>query len=98
MTINQRTEQDRLYFAPVGRLDTMTAWEFEKTLTDSLENINELVLDLTDLIYVSSAGLRAILKAHKIMSRRGGMKVIGVGEMVSEIFEVTGFADMLTIE
>ena len=78
-----------------GRLDTATAPELEKCIEESL---NELVFDFTDLEYISSAGLRVILKAQKIMNGKGGMKVINVNESIMDVFEITGFADFLTIE
>ena len=81
-----------------GRLDTATAPELEKCIEESLDQINELVFDLTDLEYISSAGLRVILKAQKIMNGKGGMKVINVNESIMDVFEITGFADFLTIE
>ena len=81
-----------------GRLDTATAPELEKCIEESLDQINELVFDFTDLEYISSAGLRVILKAQKIMNGKGGMKVINVNESIMDVFEITGFADFLTIE
>ena len=98
MFINKKTEQETLFFAPTGRLDTTTASEFEKELEVSLAGVKKLVLDLKDIAYVSSAGLRVILKAQKCMASQGGMKVTGVNSMVMEVFEITGFADILTIE
>lgn len=96
MTINKKVEQVRLSLGPVGRLDTGTAPELEREVQSSLDGIEELVLDLTELDYVSSAGLRVILKAHKLM--HGNLRVIGANETVMEIFEITGFTDILTIE
>lgn len=81
-----------------GRLDTATAPELEKCIEESLDQINDLVFDFTDLEYISSAGLRVILKAQKIMNGKGGMKVINVNESIMDVFEITGFADFLTIE
>ena len=76
----------------------MTAPDLEKALKDSLDGITELVLDFEQLEYISSAGLRVLLSAQKIMNRQGSMKVTHVNETVMEIFEVTGFMDILTIE
>ena len=87
-----------LTIALQGRLDTTTAPELEKELQASLEGASELTLDFSELEYVSSAGLRVLLFAHKAMSGKGGMKVIQANEIVKEVFEVTGFADILTIE
>ena len=81
-----------------GRLDTTTAPELETELKASLDDISELVLDMEKLDYVSSAGLRVLLSAQKVMAKKGGMKVIHVNDTVMEIFEVTGFSDILDIE
>ena len=76
----------------------MTSPELEAELNDSLKNADSLVLNFSKLDYISSAGLRVLLSAHKAMSTKGGMKVINVNEIVREVFDVTGFADILTIE
>lgn len=81
-----------------GRLDTVTAPQLEQELQASLEGISELTLDFEKLEYISSAGLRVLLSTEKTMVERGGMKIIHVSELISEIFEVTGFSDILTIE
>lgn len=81
-----------------GRLDTATAPDLEKELKESLDGVTELILDFSELEYVSSAGLRVILSMQKIMSKQGSMVIRGVNDVVMEIFEVTGFADILTIE
>lgn len=81
----------------IGRLDTVTGPELEKELQD-LTDINKLILDFTKLDYISSAGLRILLTAHKQMSKQGEMVVLHPIESVMEIFEVTGFDDILTIE
>ena len=81
-----------------GRLDTTTAPELEKELKDSLDGVDALTLDFAKLDYISSAGLRVLLSAHKAMSKKDGMKVVNVNEIVQEVFDVTGFADILTIE
>jgi anti-sigma B factor antagonist len=80
-----------------GRLDTITAPELERELRELLPHVKELVLDFEKLEYISSAGLRVLLSAQKTMSRQGTMKLIHVSEAVREIFEVTGFSDILTI-
>ena len=87
-----------LSIALEGRLDTLTAPELEAELNKSLPDANSLVLDFRKLEYISSAGLRVLLSAHKQMSAKNGMKVINVNEIVQEVFDVTGFADILTIE
>ena len=82
----------------VGRLDTTTAPELEATIDACAAGINELVLDCSALEYVSSAGLRVILKAQKLMNEKGAMKLTHVNETIMEVFDITGFADILTIE
>ena len=98
MTITKKQDGTNLEIALEGRLDTMTAPELEKELNASLDNADTLTLDFASLAYISSAGLRVLLSAHKAMSRKGGMKVVNVNEIVKEVFDVTGFADILTIE
>ena len=97
MTIEKKMNGNALEIAVEGRLDTMTP-ELEAELNKSLEGAETLTMDFSKLEYISSAGLRVLLSAHKAMSAKGGMKVIHVNEIVQEVFEVTGFADILTIE
>ena len=82
----------------VGRLDTTTAPSLEKTINEDIGGVKNLILDLKGLEYISSAGLRVVLGAQKKMKQVGSMKVINVCENVMEVFEITGFADILTIE
>ena len=98
MNITRKTEGSTLIIALEGRLDTMTAPELEAELKASMDSADKLVLDFTALDYISSAGLRVLLSAHKAMSAKGGMKVIHVNEVVQEVFDVTGFCDILAIE
>ena len=98
MTITKNRNGNVLNIALEGRLDTTTAPELEGELKTSLDGVTELVFDFTKLDYISSAGLRVLLSAQKQMSKQGSMKVTHVNEMVMEVFEVTGFADILTIE
>ena len=98
MTITKNMNGTTLEIALEGRLDTMTAPELEAALNESLNGAESLVLDFSKLEYISSAGLRVLLSAHKAMSGKGGMKVTNVNEIVREVFDVTGFADILTIE
>ncbi len=98
MTITKELNGTELKVALEGRLDTMTAPELEAELNQNLGNAESLTLDFSKLDYISSAGLRVLLSAHKAMSAKGGMKVTNVNEIVKEVFEVTGFADILTIE
>ena len=98
MTIAKKQNGNALEIALEGRLDTMTAPELEAELKGSLDAANSLTLDFAKLDYISSAGLRVLLSAHKAMSGKGGMKVTHVNEIVQEVFDVTGFSDILTIE
>jgi anti-sigma B factor antagonist len=98
MTINKSVTGTTLTVEVEGRLDTMTAPELERVLKDSLQGITELIFDFDALAYVSSAGLRVLLSAQKIMNKQGSMVIRNVCEMVMEVFEVTGFSDILTVE
>ena len=98
MTIEKTLNGDSAKLVVVGRLDTQTAPELEKEIEDVSSNLKELVFDMTGLEYVSSAGLRVILKAQKIMNTKGSMKLIGVNDSIMEVFDITGFLDILTIE
>lgn len=98
MTITKNLNGTALEIALAGRLDTMTAPELEAELNKDLGDADNLTLDFGKLDYISSAGLRVLLTAHKAMAAKGGMKICNVNEVVQEVFEVTGFADILTIE
>ncbi len=98
MQINYTKEATTLTATIEGRIDTLTAPEFEKNLCEMLGGITELVLDMAKVEYVSSAGLRVILKVQKVMFNQGKMKLIHVNETVMEVFEITGFSDILHIE
>ena len=98
LTINKSFADTKLTVALEGRLDTTTAPELEQSLQESIPDASELVMDFEKLEYISSAGLRVLLSAQKIMNRQGSMKVIHVNETIMEILEVTGFVDILTIE
>ena len=98
MTIEKITEGNKLTIALSGRLDTTTAPKLETELKQNISGVEKLVLDLTALEYLSSAGLRVLLSAQKVMNRQGHMVVRNVNEIIMEIFEVTGFVDVLTIE
>lgn len=98
MTINKTINGANMIIALDGRLDTTTAPELESVLKDSLPGIKELVFDFEKLEYISSAGLRVLLFAQKTMSRQGSMKILKVCDVIMEIFEVTGFSDILTIK
>ena len=96
MNINFNRNGEELQVSVEGRLDTITAPDFESALLNNSEGISSLVIDCEDLVYVSSAGLRVLLAAHKRM--KGAMKLINVCELVMEVFEMTGFADIWVIE
>ena len=99
MTITQNRNGASLTIAVSGRLDTMTSPELEAVIDAETENAAEVVLDFSELEYISSAGLRVLLSTQKKMTKQGGsIKVTNINETVSEIFEVTGFADILNIE
>ena len=98
LTINKTIENGKALFALEGRLDTTTAPELEQELKGSLDGITSLTLDMKELSYISSAGLRILLSAQKIMNKQGAMKVVNVNDTIIAIFDVTGFSDILTIE
>ena len=98
MTINKTMDGKTLNVALEGRLDTVTAPELEASLREDLEKADSLVLDFGKLEYISSAGLRVLLSAHKSMVPKGGMKVTHANDIVKEVFDVTGFSDILNIE
>jgi len=98
MTIEKTINGSELVVAITGRLDTATSPQLENELKDSLEGIDCLVLDFTGLEYLSSAGLRVLLAAQKIMNKQGEMTVKNVNDTIAEIFEVTGFCDILNIQ
>ena len=97
MTITKEFNEGLLNVALEGRLDTTTAPELEAELKD-LAGVTSLVFNFEDLEYISSAGLRVLLGAQKIMSKQGGMVIKNVNDTIMEVFEITGFADILTIE
>ncbi len=98
MTIGKKQNGDELTVVLEGRLDTTTAPKLEAELKRSLDGIKALVFDIEKLEYISSAGLRVLLSAQKVMNKQGEMKIIGANEAIMEIFEVTGFVDILNIE
>lgn len=98
MTIEKNVNANALTITLSGRLDTTTAPQLESELKASIEGIENLILDFAGLEYLSSAGLRVLLSAQKIMNKQGAMVVKNVNETIQEIFEVTGFCDILTIE
>ena len=98
MTIEIKRNSEETIIELVGRLDTTTAPALDKTINEDIGDTKNLVLDLKGLEYISSAGLRVLLSAQKKMQKIGSMKLVGVSEAVMEVFEMTGFSDILTIE
>ncbi len=98
MEITKTQDGSTLTITLAGRLDTSTSPQLEETIESSLDGINALAFDFTDLDYISSAGLRVLLSAQKKMNAAGTMVVKNVCEPIMEVFEMTGFADILTIE
>ncbi|MBR4349069.1 MAG: STAS domain-containing protein [Fibrobacter sp.] len=98
MTINKTKENDCLKIALEGRLDTLTAPKLDAEIQGALDGIKSLVFDFEKLAYISSAGLRILLAAQKIMNKQGTMVIRNAGPEIREIFDVTGFSDILTLE
>ncbi|MCI8563120.1 MAG: STAS domain-containing protein [Lachnospiraceae bacterium] len=98
MTIEKLENEKELTMLLTGRLDTTTAPQLEGELKNGLDGVESLVLDFKELEYLSSAGLRILLAAQKTMNKQGKMVIRNVNEVIQEVFEVTGFADILTIE
>ena len=98
MTIEKTLNASELTVKVGGRLDTTTAPELEATIKENIADVTKLILDFSELDYLSSAGLRVLLQAQKTMNKQGEMIIKNVNETINEIFEVTGFVDILTIE
>ncbi|RKM61230.1 anti-sigma factor antagonist [Butyrivibrio sp. CB08] len=98
MTINKIANGNELTIALEGRLDTTTAPQLDDELKTALEGVTKLEFNFEKLEYISSAGLRVLLSAQKVMNKQGSMVIKNVNEEIKEIFEVTGFVDILTIE
>lgn len=98
MTINKTLDASTLTIALEGRLDTNTAPSLEAELKQNIDGITELVFDFAELAYISSAGLRVLLSAQKVMNRQGSMTIKNSNDDILEVFEVTGFCDILTLE
>jgi anti-sigma B factor antagonist len=97
MNINKTLEEDKLTIELEGRLDTNTAPDLDAELKKDLPNVKELVLDFKELVYISSAGLRVVLSTQKTMNKQGKMEIVNVNDLIMEVFEATGFIDILTI-
>lgn len=98
MNIEKNLDNNKLTLKVIGRLDTNTAPELDETLKSELDNVVELIFDFEELEYISSAGLRVILSTQKIMNKQGSMVITNVQDMVMEVFDATGFSDILTIQ
>ena len=98
MKIEKQLNGTELYLKAEGRLDTNTSTEFEAALKENIDGLTSLVLDFETLDYISSAGLRVLLSAQKVMNKQGTMVIRNVNDTIREIFELTGFIDVLTIE
>lgn len=98
LSINKKVNGTELELSLAGRLDTTTASELETTVKGNIAGVESLVFDFAKLEYISSAGLRVLLSAQKIMNKQGAMAVTNVCDEIQEIFEVTGFSDILTIK
>ena len=98
MKVNKISDGKKLTFEVEGRVDTTTAPELEKEINNSIANVENFVIDFSKVEYISSAGLRVLLVAQKTMNKQGSMKITNVSSDIMEIFEVTGFVDILTIE
>ena len=98
MNIEVKRKSEEVIIEVEGRLDTTTAPSLDKTINENINDVNVLVLDLKELKYISSAGLRVLLSAQKKIQKNGSMKVRNVCEEIMEIFDMTGFTDILTIE
>ena len=98
MEIKKVLDGSALTLQIVGRLDAVSAFQLDKDLSESLAGVDDLTVDLADLEYVSSAGLRVLLKTQKRMDRQGSMKIRNIRDNVREVLDMTGFSDFLTIE
>ncbi len=98
MNIKKKKDGNTLTVMIAGRIDTATAPEVDARINESLDGVESLILDFTNVNYVSSAGLRVLLVLQKLMMKKGGMKLIGVNDDVNDVFEVTGFDEILTYE
>ncbi len=98
MTISKKQQGSELEIALSGRLDTTTAPQLESELKQSIEGVTALKMDFSELEYISSAGLRVLLAAQKVMNKQGSMVICHANDTIMEVFEITGFVDILTIE
>lgn len=98
MTVEVKKDGEKLMIIPEGRIDAVTANDFSKAIDDNIEGVKDLTFDFEKLEYISSAGLRVLLTSQKNMSKIGSMKLIHVADVIMDVFNITGFSDILTIE
>mgnify|MGYP003405972846 FL=1 len=98
MVIDKKKNGTQMTVALTGRLDTITAPELESSLKEDIDGVTELNFDFTNLEYISSAGLRVLLSAQKIMNKQGSMVVKNANDMIKDVFDVTGFSDILKVD
>ncbi len=98
MNIIKNVEGKKLIINVAGRLDTTTAPELEKSIAESIDEIDEMVIDFKELDYISSAGLRVLLSTQKSMAKKSGLSILNVNDTIKEVFEITGFDSILTIK
>ncbi|NLC92795.1 MAG: STAS domain-containing protein [Treponema sp.] len=98
MDIEKKQDESKLFIKVSGRLDTQTSPQLEECVKGKLDGITELKIDMADLEYISSAGLRVLLMISKIMKNQGSFVICNINETVKEVFDVTGFSDILTVE
>ena len=98
LQIERNLENGKMLLQLIGRVDTTTAPKLEEIIVGCEKDISEMIMDMAQLEYISSAGLRVILKAQKMMNRQGKLILRNVNEAIEEVFEITGFIDILTIE
>ena len=98
MKVDVKKDSENLLVNPEGRIDTVTAPEFSKAINDSMEGVKNLIIDFEKVEYISSAGLRVLLSMQKTMSKMGSMKLTHVSDVIMDVFNITGFVDILTIE
>ena len=98
MTVNTIKSTGAITIEISGRIDTTTAPQLEKEVNDNIAGVSELIFDFKDVAYISSAGLRVLLTAQKVMNQQGKMKIVNVSKDIMEIFDITGFADIMDIQ
>ena len=98
LEVKKKTENDAVVISLIGRLETTTVSNCEQEIKSSLEGTKDLTIDLSELEYISSAGLRVLLSVQKIMNKQGKMRIRNVKDYVMEVFEITGFSDIMDIE